>query len=211
MDKEYWNSFYHTGNVEKEPSLFAQYVNTQMKEGQSIVDLGCGNGRDSVYFLKNRLQVYSVDASEVATSLLAGAYGTQIEVINADFVSFLEQYSERFDALYSRFTMHAITEEDQAHLLTNAYQALKPGGKFYIEVRCIEDDLYGKGEEVARNTFFYNGHKRRFVVKEELEQALCKEGFQILSSQQKSGFAPYKDVDSIILRIVVIKEEKSRL
>ena len=47
-------------------------------------------------------------------------------------------------------------------------RALKPGGKFFIEVRSVHDPLYGKGEALERNAFFYDNHYRRFLVLDEL-------------------------------------------
>lgn len=49
-DTEYWNRFYGEGKAVEKPSLFAQFALEQMQSGKSLLELGCGNGRDSVYF-----------------------------------------------------------------------------------------------------------------------------------------------------------------
>ncbi len=40
------------------------------KHTKKIMDIGCGNGRDSIYFSQNGLEVTGVDASEEAISYL---------------------------------------------------------------------------------------------------------------------------------------------
>ena len=57
--------------------------------------------------------------------------------------------------------------------------------KFFIEVRCVKDELFGKGTLVAKNTYFYNGHNRRFIEKEELAQQLTETGFQVIYAEEK--------------------------
>lgn len=204
MDKIYWNDFYTNGQVESGQTLFAEFVEKYCTPGRKMVDIGCGNGRDSVFFANKGLEVYAVDMSEVAISHLQKK--EILHAINMDFVKMLGESKEAFDYLYSRFTIHAISEEEQTKLLHNGYEALVDDGYFFIEVRSKLDDLYGKGELVAKDTYFYNGHRRRFLDKEELEQALCKEGFLIEYSEQSKGFAPYGEADPVILRIVAKKE-----
>jgi len=63
----YWNDYY-AGLPEEAhpaPSQFATFVLAMNKAG-SIVDLGCGSGRDSLFFARYGRRVTSVDASEHA-------------------------------------------------------------------------------------------------------------------------------------------------
>ena len=39
-------------------------------------------------------------------------------------------------------------------------------------MRSVHDPLYGKGEALERNAFFYDNHYRRFLVLDELTEAL---------------------------------------
>ena len=63
-ETEYWAKFYKNYN-NKEPSNFAIFINNYFKnknEKLSILDCGCGNGRDS-YFLSNNFNVMGIDNS----------------------------------------------------------------------------------------------------------------------------------------------------
>lgn len=205
MDKQYWNTFYAANKGVCEPSLFAQWVIGQMNSGKKVVDMGCGNGRDSIFFMKNDMDVYAVDTSDAATKHIEECYPNVIHVENQDFINFLEKTDSEFDYLYSRFTIHAILEEEQKVCIHNAYKSLKPGGKFFIEVRCTKDELFAKGTFVTKNTYFYNGHNRRFIEKDELLSDLMNQGFVIEYAEESNGFAPFEGMDPIVLRVVAIK------
>ena len=93
-------------------------------------------------------------------------------------------------------------------LLHTMYEALKPGGKFFIEVRSIHDPLYGKGRPVDRNAFFYDNHYRRFIVLGELTCALKQCGFRVEYSEESTGFAPYGNDDPPVIRVVAVKPDE---
>ena len=79
---------------------------------------------------------------------------------------------------------------------------MKDGGRFFIEVRSVNDELFGLGEKVGRNSYNYEGHFRRFIVKEELEQKLINTGFIIEYSEEKKDFAPFGNSNPPIIRVI---------
>ena len=46
----YWNQYYQNRICSTDPSPFARYVATLVDPGKTLVDLGCGNGRDALFF-----------------------------------------------------------------------------------------------------------------------------------------------------------------
>ena len=45
----YWNNYYDNFEKFKESS-FARFVKKKIKKNSKIIDIGCGNGRDSFFF-----------------------------------------------------------------------------------------------------------------------------------------------------------------
>lgn len=206
-DTSYWNEFYNKTKNLDEPSLFAQSVIKNMKKNESVLELGCGNGRDSLYFMKQGMIVTAIDASDMIINQLSSQYRDMpIQFICDDFVCSETVYQRQYDYCYSRFSIHAINEQQEQELVKNVFDALKTNGRFFIEVRSIHDEIYGKGRQVGRHSFIYNGHFRRFVVKAELENLLLETGFHIEYSEEMIGFAPLNDSNPPIIRMIAVKK-----
>ena len=187
------------------PSLFALEIGRQLKKGATILDLGCGNGRDSKYFYQLGLNVTGIDASDEVITMLQKDQNENMCFICDDFVTSSMVYAGQYDYCYSRFSLHAITEEQENELLSNIYGVLCEGGKFFIEARSINDEIYGLGERVGKNAYFYEGHFRRFIKRKELEEKLLNVGFQIEYSKEERGYAPFKNMNPLVIRIIAKK------
>lgn len=201
----YWNQYYKNRICPEEPSSFAQYVMTLVEPNRHLVELGCGNGRDAVYFAGHGLRVTALDMSQEAVSVLRNRNIENASFFCGDFVNSDIHQPESYDYAYSRFTIHAISQNQEQILLKNLFCSLKPGGKLFIEVRSVNDPLFGKGRRVERNAFFYDNHYRRFIVLDELVQSLEHRGFLVEYAQERTGFAPYGNDDPPIIRIVAVK------
>lgn len=211
-DTDYWNSYYsnHPVAINNEESAFSRMALQYMETGKSLIEFGCGNGRDSLFFAASGIHVIGIDVSSNAIDMLNSVISSRTDMKSAQFLC--EDFSGecvlfqiQHDYCYSRFTLHAITEDQQQRALKNAWSTLVAGGMFFIEVRSVRDDIYGKGECVGKHAYIFNSHFRRFIDKEELIFALKQIGFEILYEAEGRGFAPYKDEDPVIIRIVAKK------
>lgn len=201
-DTDYWNEYYKKMNI-GEPSLFAQEVGTMLTPAKNILELGCGNGRDSLYFLGLGLNVVAIDSSDGVIAQLKEKYEeNNIYFICDDFVSSSAIFSGQYDYVYSRFTLHAITEEQETEVLHNVYKVLKKNGLFFIEVRSVNDELYGQGEKVGENSYIFDGHFRRFIKMKALVNKMKLIGFEMVSAVGKRGFAPFQGSNPPIIRII---------
>lgn len=63
--------YYERDLIIKAPSPFAQAVLSDMLiRGGDILELGCGNGRDSIFFAKHGLRVTAIYASDAIVNYL---------------------------------------------------------------------------------------------------------------------------------------------
>ena len=113
-----------------------------------------------------------------------------------------------FDSIYSRFTLHSIPEAGENKTIDWTYKYLNVGGKMLIEARGQKNELYRLGQPVEDepNAFIYNNHYRRFINLDELSEKLKKKGFEIVSNEEKSGFAPFEGTDQVFMRIIALKK-----
>ncbi len=207
MDNKYWNDFYNKDMAPKEASKFANDIIEFLETDKSLVELGCGNGRDAKFFSKYNINITAIDQSEaVILKLNDSNKQDNLKFICDDFVNSNLLDQNKFDYAYSRFTIHSITEEEEIILVKRVYNSLKSGGMFFIEVRSVKDELYGLGKNVGRNAYIYNEHYRRFIIIDELVQTLKKEGFKIISAKESNNWAIYKDLNPVVIRIIAKKD-----
>ena len=208
-DVVYWNQFYNKeGKNIQNPSDFAQFVLPYLKSGKRLMDIGCGNGRDSIYFAKNQILVTGVDASETAIEQLQKEQIENGHFVCDDFVTCKALYQMQYDYFYSRWTIHAISKRQEDELLQNITESLREDGLLLVEVRSINDELYGKGSLVEKNAFIYNSHYRRFIERTEFRKKLENLGFEIVFEEEKKGFSKTKESDPTLIRIIAKKKNK---
>ncbi|MFA9390570.1 MAG: class I SAM-dependent methyltransferase [Prolixibacteraceae bacterium] len=209
MDKNYWEAFYAKQNALIKPSLFAIYVMEYVKaEGLSLIELGCGNGRDAIYFATKGLVVSAIDQCEQEINTLNkdNANLSNLKFICNDF-SKLDD-GKAFDMIYSRFTLHSVTIEQEQTVIEWAYRNLNQNGAFCIEVRGQKNEIYQLGTPVEgeNDAFIYDNHYRRFLNFERLCSDLSKQGFELEYSAEEKGFAPYNNADETFIRVIARKK-----
>jgi ubiquinone/menaquinone biosynthesis C-methylase UbiE len=205
-DKKYWSEFYFNNNeLTKKPSLFAQYLveNSVINEGDVLFELGCGNGRDSIFFAKNNIDVTAVDQCDKNISLLNEQHNN-ISFISDDFTN-LSNLESKVNVVYSRFTLHSINDEGEQRTLNWVYNNLKNDGILCVEARTLKDPIFGKGIDKGNNIWFYNNHHRRFIDAISFKNKLVEMGFEIKLFDENNGFAKHKDDDPVVLRAIVKK------
>lgn len=213
MDKKYWNNFYkkHDKDIAiSSHSSFSEFClrNFFIGDNLKIVELGSGNGRDAIYFANHQHSVIAIDQSitalNIAKESLKDRFEDYLEPKDLDFVN--EDYSkyDSIDVIYSRFTIHAITKNDEEFLLPNIYKGLNPGGLFCIEVRTTKDPLYGVGEDCGENTFITD-HKRRFIDSQVFVKQCLKLGFKILYFTEENNLSIHGDDNPVLMRLILEK------
>lgn len=206
MDKQYWNKFYNKESLSKDISKcssFALFCQKKiLKEPRTIAELGCGNGRDALYFAKRGHSILALDQC-VDQKVMNKRNHENLEYLEEDFVDY--KFNQDIDVFYSRFTIHSITKEDQDKLLPNIYKSLPPKGLFCIEVRTTRDAKFGVGECVAENTYTNDEHKRRFVDSNVFVRDVLGIGFKVRYFTEEDNLSIYKDDNPVLMRLVLEK------
>lgn len=208
MDKNYWKDIYSKQSEGDRPSLFAKHiVETNDIGGKRLIELGCGNGRDAIYFANANAIVDAIDQCDNIIELLQHRYQrlNNLQFKCLDFTDLDD--NSKYDIVYSRFTLHSISKQQESKVLRWAYNNLNPNGKFCIEVRGQKNEIYKVGIPVESepDAFILNDHYRRFLHFETLCNELKSLGFNIEFAAEKKGFAPFNGQDETYIRVIATK------
>jgi trans-aconitate methyltransferase len=137
--------------------------------GESILDLGCGDGALTERIAKTGAAVVGVD---VSTAMVNAARARGLTVHKASGSEL--QFDGEFDAVFSNAALHWMPEAEP--VIAGVYRALKPGGRFVAEfgghgnIAAIRTALqavlqqYGiDAEEVAASFYPSPAHYRRLL------------------------------------------------
>jgi adenylylsulfate kinase-like enzyme len=198
----HWSDYYSSGSAPAKPSPFAESVNGSIARGSKLIEIGCGNGRDSFFFAREGHKVKALDPSESAIEACRAAdAGGAISYYQGTLPGIAETLPNDFDVAYSRFVIHAMPLVEEVRTLEAVAGVLSKGGRFYVECRSINDPMAREGEVISP-TERIHGHYRRFIIKEELEERLETVGFKVIESIESKGLAVHGDDDPMIIRVV---------
>lgn len=204
---EYWESYYKSGVAPETPSLFAKYVLANYTSpGDSLIELGCGNGRDARFFAANGVGVVAIDQCAEEIDILVSTNGRHPNLTfkAGDFTNFQDNQSGKYNLIYSRFTLHSVNAEAQQRTLEWCKNNISVGGKLCIETRGHNNEIYAKGEPVPgeQDAFVFENHYRRFVDFDTFRGDIVNAGFSIIEAEESTGFAPFKDTDYHFIRVI---------
>jgi SAM-dependent methyltransferase len=197
--KDQWDRTY--ANAEdffgKEPSELAVSVLPLLKKKNSkdVLELGCGQGRDTWYLAKNGMNVTALDYSETGICQMRDIAKKQnlSHIVTAsvhDARDPLPFKDSSFDAIYSHmfFTME-FSEEEVARMLKDCMRVLRPGGLNIYSVRNDHDPHYGKftpkGKDMWQNPLGFVVH---FFSEEKIRR--LSGGYELVSIKEFEDPSP---------------------
>ena len=209
-DKKYWTEYYAKNATPTNASTFAEFVLPKLEENKCLIELGCGNGRDSIYFAQNKLNVIAVDqVQEEVDYLNENHKEDNITFVGDDFTNLANTDNElikngNFDYVYSRFTFHSINEVKEDRTLDWIRDSLLNGGYFLLEARSMKDPMFKQGNALSENENFTD-HYRRYMDLDKIVEKLESREFEIIFKIEDNDLAVYKDDNPYVIRIIAKK------
>ncbi|MEA2551141.1 MAG: hypothetical protein QOE25_910 [Actinomycetota bacterium] len=203
-----WENFYATTTFDA-PSPFFQWVVTTPNLPGIVVDLGCGDGRDTFALARSSGTALGLDLSEIG---LRTAQQRSSTVPEQDRPSFVRCDFDDRDALrsalesldrgpgsdavlwYGRFLLHALPPDTQEILLEEINRCAQDGDLIALEFRTLADDGLPKAHSLPT---------RYYVDPAQLLATLTDTyGFSVLSSEEGTGLSPFGNEDPQLFRVI---------
>jgi SAM-dependent methyltransferase len=201
----YWDEFYGQQQPMARllPSQFATFLAGELPNRHRIIEFGCGNGRDALFFDQHGHHVVGVDGSSqairhcrmAAAALAADAVFVEGSVSDADLPSRLPDRDGPV-AVYARFFLHAITSDEEQAFLRCAAELTAPGDLMAVEYRTMCDQGQVKVTDA---------HFRRFLSPHQFHLDAARHGFHVTYAVEGFGYAKYREDDAHVARALLTR------
>lgn len=210
MDVEkYWSNKQAKFGPVTEPLLpypFSETLLEYAKSGDTLLNLGAGQGGDSLFFSQHDLQVTTTDLSPVAIDLsrqraeLADEINMKHEVV--DVREPLPYPDASFDVVYSNLGLHFFDVSTTRAIFLEIHRVLRDRGLFAGLFNADGDQMIAQFEKIG--PFYYRDPKRgiykSYFSTSQLE-ALTQDKFEAILLDLE-GKDLYKQPGSLLMRYI---------
>lgn len=138
---------------------FLEYLpKTQLSNQQKILDVGCGSGRDSVFFANQGFEVVAIDGSQNVIDLTKQT-DTRIDWQCLRFDEIAKQnWQNQFTGIWACASLLHVPFDDLPKLLNDLIRCLKSDGILYASFK------YGDSEREKDRRFFCDINEQRWQL-----------------------------------------------
>ncbi len=132
---------------------FTDYFNQTDLHGRRALDLGCGEGKYSIYLAKLGAKVTAVDVAEEGIKKLrklASRDNLSIDSHVLDLQSF-EFFPDTFDVIIAPTVLGHLSAWVRKYVVSGIKKALKAGGVLYVSVFTQSDPGFAGNEKMSEN------------------------------------------------------------
>ena len=196
-----YENLYRIGRVRTakivEPDDFIVDFASELRERNSrtILDIGCGAGRNAVFLAKEGFHVVGLDVAATALQLAAErAHDKNLEYCMFVAGSFLKLPlpSSRFDGAFSSYSIENVSLPEMETALSEVERVVGDGGLMLLTLHSTKHWRFGLGKQIGPNTFLTSdtieGKRFRFIThffeKEDAKRLFRELNLKILSIKE---------------------------
>ena len=169
--------FSQTINVDMQ-NVYQPFLENLPSGKQTILDIGCGSGRDSVFFANKGFEVVAIDGSKSLIDL-AKQTDTRIDWQCLRFDEIAKQsWQNQFTGIWACASLLHVAFDDLPKILNDLLSCLKPNGVLYASFK------YGDSERKKGGRFFCDMNEQRWkLIEEQLDSAKALKLWQTIDNR----------------------------
>ena len=159
---------------------FLEYLpKTHLSNQQKILDVGCGSGRDSVFFANQGFEVVAIDGSK---SLIELAQQTDTRIgwqcLRFDEIA-KQSWQNQFTGIWACASLLHVPFDDLPKILNDLLSCLRPTGILYASFK------YGNSERKKDGRFFCDMNEERWqLIENQLNNAKPLKFWQTIDNRK---------------------------
>lgn len=160
------------GGTRRAHSRFLDRFLDRLAPRASVLELGCGAGRDAARMAARGFLVDPTDGTDAMVALARDGYGLPARRMRFDELSAVGMY----DALWAHACLIHVPRADLPGVIAAIYRALRPGGWHFADFKLGD----GEGRDPL-------GRLTNFPDRDWLSHAYCEAGFEIAEAEMYRG------------------------
>lgn len=208
--RRHWDRLYDGAlgsEVSDSPSPFAAWVLPQLRADRPVLDVGCGNGRDTFWLADNGLTVIGLDYSKAtmarcrarraetgstATFRPMNFYDLRETLVRA---ALLGRETRGPRTVYARFLLHALEPDGRRAMWRFVDMVLRGRGDAFFEFRTPRD--IGRPKAFER-------HFCQYLEPDEVCAEINQAGGEVVERTEGVGLSPYDGEDPYLCRVKAV-------
>lgn len=164
--------------------LLDQILKSKIPQGAKVLDAGCGEGRNLIYFLNSQFEVYGLDQNEDAIRMLQFIVGSGYPQCPKDRfqvgeLSALPYLADQFDYVICSAVLHFAQSTDHFwQMLSELDRVLAPDGTLFVR---MTSDIGLQGHETLKDGRYHlpDGSQRFLLTKGMIDTIIADYGYTL--------------------------------
>lgn len=158
--------------------LLDQILKGRFDKQMKILDAGCGEGRNCIYFLHQGYQIFGCDAHPIAVDMCR----ITAKTIDSDYdvhrfqkanIEDMPFHAGAFDVVLSSAVLHfARSETHFFQMMDEMMRVLKPGGVFFLRMCTEGGNILANAPYLGDGVYLLPDGSERFVLTDRLEKEI---------------------------------------
>ncbi len=166
--------------------LLDQILKGRFTPEMKILDAGCGEGRNAVYFINSEFQVFGIDENDLAIqyirylskSLKPDYDAHRFQVGKLEEIPF---HTSAFDAVICSAVLHFAADEPNFwEMIDEMLRVLKPGGILWFRMTTAFGGMKEESRELGGGKYLLPDGSERFLITQEHVDKILEKGLSFL-------------------------------